>query len=159
MRIFKNSAMRVQTPESTLRVRPRMPVNKLPPSSFRDGTASRAPSRPGSRTGAYTPALDNLFVHEYVPGNTADPLDVEVANVVNSIVHGLLVERVDPPLPKNQIPKEGKEIKAQYAFTNSLSRKVITCRLTTLSRSSSTETTTNKKVMCRVGGGEFVYFF
>ena len=159
MRIFKNSAMRVQTPESTLRVRPRMPVNKLPPSSFRDGTASRAPSRPGSRTGAYTPALDNLLVHEYVPGNTADPLDVEVANVVNSIVHGLLVERVDPPLPKNQIPKEGKEIKAQYAFTNSLSRKVITCRLTTLSRSSSTETTTNKKVMCRVGGGEFVYFF
>ena len=159
MRIFKNSAMRVQTPESTLRVRPRMPVNKLPPSSFRDGTASRAPSRPGSRTGAYIPALDNLLVHEYVPGNTADPLDVEVANVVNSIVHGLLVERVDPPLPKNQIPKEGKEIKAQYAFTNSLSRKVITCRLTTLSRSSNTETTTNKKVMCRVGGGEFVYFF
>ena len=159
MRIFKNSAMRAQTPELALRVRPRMPVHKLPPSSFRDGTASRAPSRPGSRTGAYTPGMDNLLVHEYVPGNTADPLDVEVANVVNSIVHGLLVERVDPPLPKNQIPKEGKEIKAQYAFTNSLSRKVVTCRLTTLSRSSSTETTTNKKVMCRVGGGECVCLF
>ena len=155
MRIFKSSAMRVQTPESTLRTRPRMPVNKLPPSSFRDGTGSRAPSRPVSRTGAHTPSLDNLLLHEYVPGNTADPLDVEVAKVVNSIVHGLLIERVDPPLAKNQIPKEGKEIKAQYAFTNSLSRKVVTCRLTTLSRSSSAETSTNKKVMCRVGGGKF----
>ena len=153
MRMFKNSAMRAQTPESTLRTR-RMPVNKLPPSSFRDGTGSRAPSRPGSRAGAHTPSLDNLL-HEYVPGNTADPLDVEVAKVVNSIVHGLLIERVDPPLPKNQIPKEGKEIKAQYAFTNSLSRKVVTCRLTTLSRSSSAQSTTNKKVMCRVGGGMF----
>ena len=155
MRIFKNSAMRVQTPESALRTRPRMPVNKLPPSSFRDGTGSRAPSRPGSRTGAHTPSMDNLLLHEYVPGNTADPLDMEVAKVVNSIVHGLLIERVDPPLAKNQIPKEGKEIKAQYAFTNSMSRKVVTCRLTTLSRTSSTETTTNKKVMCRIGGGEF----
>ena len=155
MRIFKNSAMRAQTPESTLRTRLRMPVNKLPPSSFRDGTGSRAPSRPVSRTGAHTPSMDNLLLHEYVPGNAADPLDVEFAKVVNSIVHGLLIERVDPPLAKNQIPKEGKEIKAQYAFTNSLSRKVVTCRLTTLSRTSSTETTTNKKVMCRVGGGKF----
>lgn len=154
MRIFKNSTMRVQTPESALRTRPRMPVNKLPPSSFRDGTGSRAPSRPGSRTGAHTPSMDNLLLHEYVPGNTADPLDMEVANVVNSIVHGLVIERVDPPLAKNQIPKEGKEVKAQYAFTNSLSRKVVTCRLTTLSRTSSAETITKKKVMCRVGGGE-----
>ena len=155
MRMFKNSAMRVQTPESTLRARPRMPVNKLPPSSFRDGTGSRVPSRPASRAGAHTPSLDNLVLHEYVPGNTADPLDVEVGKVVNSIFHGLLIERVDPPLPKSQIPKEGKEIKAQYAFTNSLSRKVVTCRLTTLSRSSSAQSTTNKKVMCRVGGGKF----
>ena len=153
MRIFKNSAMRAQTPESSLRTR--RPVNKLPPSSFRDGTGSRAPSRPVSRTGAHTPSMDNLPLHEYVPGNTADPLDMEVANVVNSILHGLLIERVDPPLAKNQIPKEGKEIKAQYAFTNSLSRKVVTCRLTTLSRTSSAETTTKKKVMCRVGGGKF----
>ena len=154
MRTFRNSVMHVQTPESSLRTRPRMPVNKLPPSSFKDGTASRAPSRPGSRTGVYTPTMDNPPLHEYVAGNTADPLDVEVANVVNSMAHGLLIERVDPPLRKNQIPKEGEEIKAQYAFTNSLSRKVVTCRLTTLSRTGA-ESTTNKKVMCRVGGGEF----
>ena len=160
MRIFKNSAMRVQTPESALRTR-RMPLKKLPPSSFRDstGTGSRSSSRPGSRAGAHTPSMENLLLHEYVPGNTADPLDMEVAKVVNSIVHGLLIERIDPPLAKNQIPKEGKEIKAQYAFTNSLSRKVVTCRLTTLSRISNAETTTKKKVMCRVGGGEFLVLF
>lgn len=90
-------------------------------------------------------------MHEYVPGNTRDPLDTEVAFVVNSISHGLLVERVDPPLKK--LPKEGEEVKAQYAFSNALSRKVITCRLTTLTRSGKSDVMVTKKVMCRVGGG------
>jgi len=99
--------------------------------------------------------MDNLPLHEYIPGNNYDPLDVEVAAVVNSIAHGLLVERVDPPLKKSQIPKEGEEIKAQYAFSNALSRKVVTCRLTTLTRSGRTggDAGMTKKVMCRVGGG------
>jgi hypothetical protein len=37
-----------------------------------------------------------------------------------------------------------------------LSRKVVTCRLTTMTRSGSKGNgdTTTKKVMCRVGGGE-----
>ncbi|KAF8159462.1 hypothetical protein B0H34DRAFT_654994 [Crassisporium funariophilum] len=168
MRTFRNTALRAQTPESALRaraqqvpvfqgsvaIRPRISTVKLPPSSFKDGSGSRVPSRPNSRTGAYTPTMDNLPLHEYIPGNYADPLDIEVANVVNSIAHGLLVERVDPPLRKNQIPKEGEEIKAQYAFSNTLSRKVITCRLTTLTRSGKTGgDATTKKVMCRVGGG------
>ncbi|TFK39811.1 hypothetical protein BDQ12DRAFT_697896 [Crucibulum laeve] len=172
MRTFRNTAMRAQTPESALRSRvqqmpiftgsvgprsvPRPSGSKLPPSSFRDGSVSRTPSRPGSRTGAYTPTMDNLPLHEYIPGNPKDPLDVEVANVCNSISHGLLVERVDPPLKK--IPKEGEEIKAQYALSNALSRKVITCRLTTLTRAGkasgeASAPTTTKKVMCRVGGG------
>lgn len=91
-------------------------------------------------------------MHEYVPGNLKDPLDVEVAVVVNSIAHGLLVERIDPPLRK--IPREGEEIKAQYAFSNALSRKIVACRLTTLTRPGKTAgDTTTKKVMCRVGGG------
>ena len=42
-------------------------------------------------------------MHEYVPGNPRDPLDVEVAFIVNSIAHGLLVKCVDPPL--RAIPK------------------------------------------------------
>lgn len=92
-------------------------------------------------------------MHEYVPGNNKDPLDVEVAFIVNSLAHGLLIERVDPPLKK--IPNENEEIKAQYAFSNALSRKVVTCKLTTLTRSgkSGNGMLTTKKVMCRVGGG------
>jgi hypothetical protein len=98
--------------------------------------------------------MDQLPMHEYIPGNPKDPLDVEVAFIVNSIAHGLLVERVDPPL--RAIPKGGEEIKAQYAFSNALSRKVVTCRLTTLTRlGKAGGDTTTKKVMCRVGGGEF----
>lgn len=164
---FRADALRAQTPEHTLRLRtqqlpffqgsvgrsgrPSMP--KLPPSSFkdRDGSNSRMPSRPGSRTGAYTPSVD--VQHEYIPGNNYDLLDLEVASIVNLIPHGLLVERVDPPMKKNQIPKENEEIKAQYAFSSALSRKVVTCKLTTLTRSGKGEVSM-KKVMCRVGGGK-----
>jgi hypothetical protein len=93
-----------------------------------------------------------LPLYEYVP-NEIDPLDVEVANIVNSMPHGLLVERVDPPLKKSQVPKEGAEIKAQYASSNSLNKKIVTCKLTTLTRSGKAGEVTMKKVMCRVGGG------
>ncbi|KAF5383713.1 hypothetical protein D9615_003661 [Tricholomella constricta] len=163
---FGGSATRAQTPEHTLRARvqqmtffhstsgrsaarPSLNTNKLPPSSFRDSPASRTPSRPGSRAGAYTPTMDNLPMYEYIPGNPKDPLDVEVAEITNAIAHGLLIERVDPPIKK--VPKEGEEVKAQYAFSNALSRKVVTCRLTTLTRPGKAGHT--KKVMCRVGGG------
>jgi hypothetical protein len=164
---FRSSAVRAQTPESALRARAqqipfytgaraaRPSVQKLPPSSFRDGRTPNG-SRPASRTGAYTPTFEQNPVHEYIPGNPKDPLDVEVAAVANSIAHGLLVERVDPPL--RTVPREGVEIRAQYAFSNALSRKVVTCRLTTMTRfgtrANGDTTTTTKKVMCRVGGGE-----
>ncbi|KAF8892257.1 hypothetical protein BD779DRAFT_102696 [Infundibulicybe gibba] len=167
---FRSTAARAQTPESAMRthvqqisvayqggamsgrstIRPSLA--RLPPSSFKDNAVSRTPSRPGSRTGAYTPTADHPPLHEYIPGNSKDPLDVEFASVVNSIGHGFIVERVDPPLRK--IPKDGEEIKAQYAFSNALGRKVITCRLTTLARSGKASgDTATKKVMCRVGGG------
>jgi len=130
---------------------------KLPPSSFkdRDGSVSHGSSRPSSRAGAYTPSVDGqngLSLHDYVP-NDIDPLDLEVANVVNNMPHGLLVERIDPPLKKSQIPKDREEIKAQYGFSNSLSKKIVTCRLTTLTRSGKAGDVMTKKVMCRVGGG------
>ncbi|KAG6891592.1 hypothetical protein C0992_002630 [Termitomyces sp. T32_za158] len=166
---FRSSATRAQTPESTLRanvqritlfsgtpgrkaVRP-SGATKLPPSSFKDSTASRAPSRPGSRIGAYTPNPENLIMHEYVPSNPKDPLDAEIAAIANSTTHGLLIERLDPPL--KTIPKPGEEVKARYAFTNTLSRKELTLRLTTLTRpgKGTDDTTSTKRVMCRVGGG------
>lgn len=171
---LRTSVMRAQTPEAALRAKtqlipfyqpsggsPRITgrptlQNKLPPSSFRDSSVVRTPgpSRPSSRAGTYTPTFENP-VHQYVATNLKDPLDQEVAAVVNSIAHGLLVERVDPPL--KTVPRAGEEIRAQYAFSNALSRKVVTCRLTTMTRSGSKnagQPTTTKKVMCRVGGGK-----
>jgi hypothetical protein len=72
---------------------------------------------------------------------------MEVANVVNGIAHGFLIERIDPPLKTPPYP--GEEVKAQYAISNAIGRKVVTCRLVVLNRSD----TQTKKVMCRVGGG------
>ncbi|GAW00474.1 hypothetical protein LENED_001997 [Lentinula edodes] len=163
-RIARTDADMDSTPESTLKARSQqVPVYQgtfgrssarpsLPPSSFRDGSSSRAPSRSTSRAGASTPSgTSGLPTYEYVPGNNKDPLDVEVAFIVNSIAHGLLIERVDPPIKR--VPGENEEVKAQYAFSNALSRKVVTCKLTTLTRSGKSGTMTTKKVMCRVGGG------
>ncbi|KAF8141521.1 hypothetical protein EV363DRAFT_1391973 [Boletus edulis] len=164
--IGRGLASRAQTPEAMLRARAQqVPVYtglgvrptarasiagvKAPPSSYRDGSMTRTPSRAVSRSGAYTPSLDGP-TNIYIPGNPKDPLDMEFAAIVNAIPHGLLIERVDPPL--KAIPKEGEEIRASYAFSSSLSRKVVTCRLTTLTRSGR-ENTMTKKVMCRVGGG------
>lgn len=90
-------------------------------------------------------------MHVYTPGNPKDPLDAEVAAIVNSLPHSLLVERVDPPI--RGVPREGEEIRAQYAFANTLARKVVTCKLTTLTRSGAKGRDVVKKVMCRVGGG------
>ncbi|KAL6300013.1 hypothetical protein BKA93DRAFT_741314 [Sparassis latifolia] len=148
---FRTSAVRAQTPEGILRMTPR--PSRLPPSSFRESISPRTPgSRPGSRAGAATPIEANGYgpVHVYVPTNSKDPLDAEVAAVVNTMSHGLLIERVDPPL--RTVPREGEEIRAQYAFTNQIARKVVTCKLTTLVRSGAKGSVT-QKVMCRVGGG------
>jgi len=184
---FRSAAQRAQTPEAMLRLRAQAvpfygsisarsgsagsSVNnspramrpsasaKLPPSSFREASASssmtlgqRTPSRPSSRLSDFGYGANPTFV--YTPSNPRDPLDAEVAAIVNSIAHGLLIERVDPPL--KAIPREGEEIRAQYAFSNSLAKKTVTCRLTTLSRAGAKgeSSTATKKVMVRVGGGK-----
>jgi hypothetical protein len=163
---FRTPAKGAQTPEAIIRDKLQQvpgsagqrssirPISRAPPSSYKDGTPSKVSSRPASRAGAFTPSLDGTPLHEYTVSNVKDPLDVEVGAVVNNISHGLLIERIDPPLRK--IPKDGEEIKAQYAFSTALSRKIVTCRLTTMTRSGKAGDSTTKKVMCRVGGG--VYF-
>ncbi|EJD07527.1 uncharacterized protein FOMMEDRAFT_73499 [Fomitiporia mediterranea MF3/22] len=166
---FRSSALRAQTPEATLRGRvQQLPYfhdnassispglrrsSRAPPSSYRREPSVAPPlphtplSRPGSRAGAYTPSFESRSMHTYIPANPKDPLDAEVAAIGNSIPHGLLIERIDPPL--RVIPKDNEEIKAQYAFSNHLARKIVACRLLTMSRSG----VKSKKVMCRVGGG------
>lgn len=89
----------------------------------------------------------------YVP-NKSDELDVEVANVVNGFPHGLTFERVDPirkgTVAKASAPGSGEEVRGQYAISNLLSRKVVTCRLVLVQRG---EDAGGRKVMVRVGGG------
>lgn len=149
---FRGSIMRGHTPDVSARAGPQR--SKLPPSSFKDGSSPRTPGpRPGSRTGAVTPSRDGKPLHPYAPANSKDPLDNELAAIANAIPHNLLIERVDPPL--RTAPREGEEIRAQYAFSNTLARKVVTCKLTTLARSGARGNTATKKVMCRVGGGKF----
>ena len=172
---FRSAATRAQTPEAMLRARVQQipfyqspshspgsgsisgsgyniktirPHSKLPPSSFRDGSSTRSPSRSGSRAGAATPSMEGNPNH-YTPASAKDPLDAEVARILNSVAHGLLIERDDPPL--RAVPKEGEEIRAQYAFSTALARKIVTCRLTTMTRKGEVA---KKKVMVRVGGGE-----
>ncbi len=81
--------------------------------------APRTPSRPSSRASDFGGSLAGS-TYLYKPGNPRDPLDAEVAAIVNSIAHGLLIERVDPPL--KTIPREGEEIRAQYALEESTIR-------------------------------------
>jgi len=152
---YRASADGARTPDilKALRATPRL---SMPPSSFRESASPRTPaagSRPPSRSGAGTPGGERdgsgVPVHEYVPGNPRDPLDMEIANVVNSLGHALVVKRVDPPL--RGTPKENEEVRAQYTFTGPLTTKAVTCKLTTLSRPGTSGKT--KRVMCRVGGG------
>ncbi|KZT09987.1 uncharacterized protein LAESUDRAFT_645459 [Laetiporus sulphureus 93-53] len=157
---FSSPALRSRRSEglpTTMRTpRASLISNRLPPSSFRESMHPRTPSgvsRPPSRAGAATPSLDRSGegnpVHEYIPVSLKDPLDAEIAAVANSLAHNLVIERLDPPLKGT--PKENEEIRAQYAFTGPLVRKVVACKLTTLARPGAKGPT--KKVMCRVGGG------
>ncbi|CCM01805.1 uncharacterized protein FIBRA_03872 [Fibroporia radiculosa] len=158
---FRDATDGARTPDAitTMRMTPRpMLQHRMPPSSFRDSPSAspRTPgpsSRPPSRVDAVTSGGEREGFgkpeHEYVPINPRDPLDAEVAHVANSLAHCLLIERIDPPL--RGTPKEGEEIRAQYAFTGPLARKVVNCKLTTLARPGAKGVT--RKVMCRVGGG------
>ncbi|KAJ3565796.1 hypothetical protein NP233_g7421 [Leucocoprinus birnbaumii] len=153
---FGSLAIRSQTPDlGTLRARPlnasvsggssgrrtssRPPLPRAPPSSFREGSTGFL-SRPSSRAGAHTPSTAMLIetwgqsdvpVYEYTPVDLKDPLDVEVANVLNSLGHGFKVERVEAPLKK---PRPGEEVQAKYSFSTTLGTKNVTLKLTTMNR-------------------------
>lgn len=126
---------------------------KPAPSSFHQPPGSSAgASRPPSRL--HSPRHNSCQTQWYVPGNPKDPLDLEVATIVNSVSHGFCVERVDPHLRRHSPP--GEEIKAQYSFSNALGTKVLTCKLLVIQRASPRTLVGHvqtKKVMCRVGGG------
>ena len=134
----------------------RASTSKGPPSSFRDSTGSLPPlsagrspaSRPSSRSGSYPASSTPTQGVMYIPASDHDPLDLEVARVVNSVPHGMLLERLDPVL--RSAPGPGEEVKAQYAVSNSLGRRTMIFRLQTIHKA----TGETRRVMCRVGGGE-----
>lgn len=124
------------------------------PSSYNSAfSISQTPSRPSSRP--VTPVSNSVLQpQQYLPGNLKDPLDVEVATVVNSVEHSFTVDRVDAHWRRP--PPPGEEIKAQYAFSNRFGRKILTCKLLLIQRAAPKTLVGHiptKKVMCRVGGG------
>ncbi|KAG9119997.1 hypothetical protein FRC07_004689, partial [Ceratobasidium sp. 392] len=152
---------------------PSRPPNRprAPPSSYRGTTpmpgSSRPQSRPSSRasvgeTSGRRSSLDKITNSlaaastdqlAYSP-NAKDALDVELARVVNSLVHGYHIARVTPIASGQQ----GPESSAQYAFTNAMGRKVLTCKLVIVEKSAPRGsldggTQQTSRVICRVGGG------
>ncbi|KAF8315383.1 hypothetical protein DL93DRAFT_896557 [Clavulina sp. PMI_390] len=120
------------------------------------GPSSFTPlSRPSSRLSVVSSNLSSL---PYSP-NMKDPLDVEIASLVNTVKHPFQVERVDPHI--RHLPLSGEEMKAQYAFTSRLGRKVLACKLLIIHRAAPKTIAGHiptRKVMCRIGGGEQVLY-
>lgn len=150
------AATPTRPPRNTARPNPASSsFHQRPPSSR---TTSRPPSRLHDRVATPVSGHNILQTHEYVPGNPKDPLDLEVAAIVNSIAHGFCVERVDPHW--RRLPPPTEELKAQYSLTNALGKKVLTCKLLVIQRAAPKTLAGHvqaRKVMCRVGGGVWCY--
>lgn len=83
----------------------------------------------------------------YMP-NMIDPLDTEVADIVNSQPFFVFCKAVDPPLTKAAAAAQtAGERMARYTF-GSRSEKPVTCKLVERGAGK------GRKVLCRVGGGE-----
>lgn len=170
---FGSLAIRSQTPEIRARsARPlHAPVSVTPSgrrssskplisrtssSNFREELTDQN-SRASSRATAPVIALETLIetqgqskvpVYEYIPADLKDPLDVEVANVLNSLAHRFKVERSQAPVRK---PKSGEEVQAKYNFSTPSGTKIVNLKLMTVNRRGAPGSV---KVVCRVGGGE-----
>ena len=81
--------------------------------------------------------------------NPVDPLDVEVASIINSQPCFVACERVDLPLSKAAAEAQSaSERIARYSF--GYSEKPLNCKLVDRGPGR------GRKVMCRIGGGELV---
>lgn len=126
------------------------------PSAWKEQPVSRQPvSRPGSamstrtRAGSATPLPTTRSYKAFVP-NPLDPLDMELAHILDSIPHDVHVERLDPPLRKGQ--RHEGEWRAQYAFTSGRhGRRIYPSRLLELHKPRSNNEKV-RKVMVRVDG-------
>ena len=91
------------------------------------------------------PQYDDEAAGPYQP-NSIDPLDVELADIVNSQPFFISCRPLDPPLTKAGAAVQAPgERMAKYAFGNS--DKPISCKLVERGAGK------GRKVLCRVGGG------
>ena len=112
-------------------------------------------TRPGSsmsiksRAGSATPLPMSRSYKGFVP-NPLDSLDVELANILESIPNDVVVERLDPPLRKGQ--RHEGEWRAQYGFSSGRhGRRIYPSRLLELHKPR-TANEKVRKVMVRVDG-------
>jgi hypothetical protein len=118
------------------------------PSAWKDDALARPSSSLSvySRSGAATPAPLGHVVKRFVP-NPLDPLDLELARILESIPNEVGVERLDPPLRKGQ--RHEGEWKAQYAFSGGrCGRRIYAARLLELNKINGK----TRKVMIRSNG-------
>jgi len=102
----------------------------------------------GLETLIETQGQSRIPVYEYIPVDLKDPLDVEVATVLNSLGHKFKVERSQAPMRKT---KSGEEVQAKYKFSTPSGTKIVNLKLMTVNRR---DAPGSVKVVCRVGGGE-----
>lgn len=98
-----------------------------------------------------SPSLCGFGQISYTP-NRKDPLDVEVARVVNSIPHGFMIRRLDPK--KNPSHRSATN-EVCYEFARAGRRSdTKTCFLAAdASPRGSSKSTRSKSVQCRIGAG------
>lgn len=135
---------------------PPVPANHRVPTpsttATRRGSVSNVNSRAPSAFGARLDSQLDLSGQGYVPDLT-DPLDCQVASIVNGLPLFLHLERLDPPL----LPREPrKNLEARYFFSignNSYDQKrsAVLCKL--IDRTRVGQSGDGKKVLVRVGGG------
>jgi len=102
---------------------PRMPSNyrasqDLTPRAIGGPTSSSRPpsSLAYSRAGAFSPLPNGESTASAYRPNPLDPLDKAVSEIINSLPLGLYVERIDPPLTRQQADQSERTNTARYSF-------------------------------------------
>jgi hypothetical protein len=97
-----------------------------------------------------TPLPPTAIRKRFVP-NPLDPLDVELAKVLESTPNDVVVERLDLPLRRGQ--RHEGEWTAQYAFTSGRhGRQIFPSRLLELHKPRSSVEGKTRKIMVRTEG-------
>lgn len=164
---------RGQTPEPNLMAHAQRLANVRPPpvprvpSNYRAsqdltpraGASGPNSSRPPSslaygRFGAFSPLPNGESTASAYRPNPLDPLDKAISEIINALPLGLYVERVDPPLSRQQADQIERTNSARYSFgLNPVDdqRKAVMLKL--VDRVGPRAKKGEKKVLVRIGSG------